>query len=280
VAKPASDGFEARVFATRAGRVRYLVGGEGPAIALVHGFAGAASNFAVLAPLLAAHHRVVIPDLPGHGGSSRLAAAPTLAGFADRVAAVLDHEQASPTVVVGHSLGGVVALRLAVRRPDLVGAVVLAAAAGLSTSRRVSEAFIAGVSVLRPGRRAATFRHRIAGSPRLRALIFDGLSTSDGAAMSEQATLGFLGGSLAYTDIWSAGRALVREDVRLDLELVRCPSLVLWGARDKQVPVDDGFEYARRLGAPLRVIPDCGHLLVGERPEACADAIEQFLSSR
>jgi pimeloyl-ACP methyl ester carboxylesterase len=43
------------------------------------------------------------------------------------------------------------------------------------------------------------------------------------------------------------------------------------------VPLADGFDYARRLGAPLRVIADCGHLLVGERPGACADAIESFL---
>jgi pimeloyl-ACP methyl ester carboxylesterase len=53
---------------------------------------------------------------------------------------------------------------------------------------------------------------------------------------------------------------------------------VLWGARDNQLPVGDAFEYARRLRAPLRLIADCGHLLIGERPEACADAITGFLS--
>ena len=74
-----------------------------------------------------------------------------------------------------------------------------------------------------------------------------------------------------------AGRALVRDDPRLDLEGVRCPALVLWGARDRQVPIDDAFEYARRLRAPLRTIADCGHLLIGERPAACADAIAAFL---
>jgi pimeloyl-ACP methyl ester carboxylesterase len=43
------------------------------------------------------------------------------------------------------------------------------------------------------------------------------------------------------------------------------------------VPIDDAFEFARRLRAPLRTIADCGHLLVGERPDACADAIGAFL---
>jgi 3-oxoadipate enol-lactonase len=249
---------------------------------LVHGFAGAASNFAVLAPLLAARHRLILPDLPGHGGSEPLAAVPSLAGYADRVAALVEHElgTAPPIVaaVVGHSMGGVVALRLAGRRPELVRAVVLAAAAGIGTGTGIAQAFLEGVSVLRPARRLAAWGDRIASSPRLRALVFDGLSASDGAAMSEHAARGFFAGSRQYTDIRSAGRALAREDVRSDLELVRCPALVIAGARDRQVSVDDAFEYARRLRSPLRVIADCGHLLVGERPDACADAIDRFLA--
>jgi hypothetical protein len=43
------------------------------------------------------------------------------------------------------------------------------------------------------------------------------------------------------------------------------------------LPLDDAFEYSRRLHAPVRVIAGCGHLLIGERPEPCADAIREFL---
>lgn len=275
--KPGNPGFEERTLDFRAVRLRYLVGGAGPSLVLVHGFAGAASNFAVLAPRLAARHRVVVPDLPGHGGSSPLPAAPNLASYADCVAAILEHEGLEPAAVVGHSMGGVVAIRLAVRRPELVHAVVLAASAGISTSSRAAEIFLAATAFLKPGRHIARFRDPIARSPRLRALAFDGFSAADGAALSPAATLGFLSGSRLYTDVASAAVALAREDVRLDLERVGCPVLVLWGADDKQVAVDDAFEYARRLRAPLRVIADCGHLLVGERPEACRDAIEAFL---
>jgi hypothetical protein len=55
---------------------------------------------------------------------------------------------------------------------------------------------------------------------------------------------------------------------------------VLHGARDVQVPMRDAFEYARRMRAPLRVIADCGHLLIGERPEAVVDAIFGFVDGR
>lgn len=278
-AKPDLPQFEQRRLEVRATGLRYFVGGDGPPLLLVHGFAGGAANFALLAPLLAGTHRVIVPDLPGHGGSTALPAAPSLAGFADRVAAVAEQEGAVPAAVVGHSMGGVVALRLAARRPELVNAVVLAAAAGISTASRGTEAFLAALSLLRPARWIAGQRVQVARSPLLKSLAFNAWTASDGAALPEAAALGFLGPSPLHTDLFGAGRALAREDVRHDLELVRCPALVLWGARDREVPVDDGFEYARRLGAPLRVIPDCGHLLIGERADACFDAIERFVSA-
>jgi pimeloyl-ACP methyl ester carboxylesterase len=278
-AKPDLPGFEERWLDARATRLRYFLAGDGPPVVLVHGFAGGAANFSLLAPLLARTHRVVIPDLPGHGGSSPLPAAPTMAGFADRVAAVAEHEGAVPATVVGHSMGGVVALRLAARRPELVHAVVLAASAGISTASRLSDAFLTTLSLVRPARWIARHRAQVASSPLLKSLAFNGWTASDGAALPEAAVLGFLGPSGLHSDLLGAGRALAREDVRRDLERVRCPTLVLWGARDREVPVDDGFEYARRLGAPIRVIPDCGHLLIGERADACFDAIERFVSA-
>src|SRR2546423_834953 len=89
---------------------------------------------------------------------------------------------------------------------------------------------------------------------------------------------GFLAGPALHTDVFDAGRALVADDPRSDLGAVRCPCLVLSGARDRMVPVADAIEYARRLRAPLRIVPDCGHLLIGERPEACVEAIAELVA--
>ena len=65
-------GFEERFAEVRSVRLRYFVAGEGAPLVLVHGLGGAASNWTELAPLLAARHRVLVPDLPGHGGSTAL----------------------------------------------------------------------------------------------------------------------------------------------------------------------------------------------------------------
>ena len=73
---------------------------------------------------------------------------------------------------------------------------------------------------------------------------------------------------------WGENAGLVSQR---HLDRVRCPCLVLAGARDRMVPVADAIEYARRLRAPLRIVPDCGHLVIGERPDACVEAIAELL---
>jgi pimeloyl-ACP methyl ester carboxylesterase len=273
-----SPGFEERFLDARGSRLRYLVAGEGEPLVLVHGLGGAAANWLALAPLLLPGRRLIVPELPGHGGSSPLPAAPSLSPYADRLGLLLEHEGATPAAVVGHSLGGAVALRLALRRPESVSALVLAAAAGISSTARSARYALTVTGILKPGRKIAPHRRRVARSALLKRLVFGRWGASDPPALPPEVVEALLAGPARHTDTVSAATALVRDDVRPDLERIRCPVLVLWGARDNQLPVDDAFDYARRLRAPLRVIADCGHLLIVERPAACADAITGFLS--
>jgi pimeloyl-ACP methyl ester carboxylesterase len=270
-------GLEERFADVKGVRMRYFVGGDGPPLLLVHGLGGAASNWTELAPLLARRHRLLIPDLPGHGGSSALPAVSGLDAFADRVALVAEREGLLPAPVVGHSLGGMVVLRLALRRPADVQAVVLAGAAGLSIGNVVGRQLLSVFTSVRPGRLAARYRGWVTRSPLLRRLVFGFVSVADPIALTEEAVEGFLAAQLLHTDVDSAWQALRVDDPRKELEGVRCPVLVLWGSEDVQLPLDDAFEYTRRLRARLRVIPGCGHLLIGERPDACDRAIEDFL---
>ena len=261
----------------KGGRIRYFVAGDGPPLVLVHGLGGSAMNWCEVVPLLAHERRVVVPDLPGHGRSDPLPAVAGLGAFADRVAAVAAQEEALPAPVVGHSLGGVVALHLALRHPAAVTRMVLAAAAGLSSGTRFKRSLLSVSMTMRPGRLAARHTDRITRSPRLRRAAFGRYYVADPVGMTEAAVRGFLAGHLLHTDLATAWRALRTDDPREELEAIQCPALVLWGSLDAQLPLDDAFEYTRRLRAKLRVIPDCGHLLIGERPDACADAILSFV---
>ena len=108
--------------------------------------------------------------------------------------------------------------------------------------------------------------------------MFTSFTVSDPLALSPRSVRGLLLPPRLHTDVLSAGRALAADDPRHDLHRVTCPVLCLWGASDKWVTLDEGIEYARRLGAPLRTIAGCGHLLIGERPDACLAAIEEFVA--
>ncbi len=271
---PLLPGFRVGYTEVRGTRLRWFEAGSGPSLVLVHGFGGAASNWTLVAPPLARRCRVLAPELPGHGGSSGLPGpAERLDSYADRMAALVEE----PAVVVGHSLGAVVALRMALRHPERVRGLVLAGSAGIGSGTRRSQRALTLVSLIQPGKRISRLRHPFARHPVLRRLAFGVVNVADARALDPVAAVGFLNGSGLHTDVRAAGDALVRTDPRLDLDRVRCPALVLHGASDVQVPLRDAFEYARRLHAPLRVIADCGHLLIGERPRAVVDATYAFL---
>jgi pimeloyl-ACP methyl ester carboxylesterase len=276
-AKPEIEGFEERSLNHAGTRIRYLAGGSGPPIVLVHGLGGAAANWRRVAPELAAHHRVLVPDLPGHGGSAPLGGASSLDPYAESLLALAAAEDAVPAPWVGHSLGGLVALRAAALRPEAVTGIVLAAAAGISSASRIGKLTVTLIGVTEPGKFLGRRRRRVARSRAGRTLAFGWWGVADPAALDPQMAEAFLVGPTRHTDTLTAGKALVVSDPRRDLHRVTCPVLCLWGTNDNWVPLADGMEYARRLRAPLRTIADCGHLLIGERPDAVVRAIDEFV---
>src|SRR5947208_16524398 len=92
-------GLEERFAQIKGVRMRYFLGGEGPPLILVHGLGGAAANWTELVPLLVRRHRLLVPDLPGHGGSPALPPVAELEPFADRVERVTAREGMMPDTV-------------------------------------------------------------------------------------------------------------------------------------------------------------------------------------
>jgi pimeloyl-ACP methyl ester carboxylesterase len=273
------EGFQERELDWHATPLRYVVAGDGPPVVLVHGLGGTIENWRGLAPPLAADHRVVVPDLPGHGGSAPLPEARTVDALAASVLAIADAEEIRRAVWIGHSLGGVVALRAAALRPDAVRGVVLAAAAGIGSASRAARVTLAVLGVARPGRLIAPYRRTWARSRLGRRAAFGWWGVADPDALQPELAEAFLAGPAHHTDTRQAARALLVSDPRTELDRVACPCLCLWGATDNWVRLQDGMEYARRLRAPLRAIADCGHLLIGERPDASLAAIRDFVEA-
>ena len=277
--KPRLDGFEEREVEWQGTRLRYAVGGDGPPVVLVHGLGGTIENWRAIAPPLAARHRVLVPDLPGHGRSAPLPEARHVDALAEAVIGIADAEQIEGAVWVGHSLGGVVGLRAAVLRPAAVRGLVLAAAAGIGSASRAAQVTLGVLGVARPGRWIAPHRHAWARSRLGRRAAFGWWGVADPDALEPELAEAFLLGPANHTNTRQAGRALLASDPRMELDRVSCPCLCLWGATDRWVRLEDGMEYARRLRAPLRAIAGCGHLMIGERPDACLAAIRDFADS-
>src|SRR3974377_1741001 len=108
--------FDERELVVDGAPLRYAVGGAGSPVVLLHGLGGTVENWRAIAPALARSHRVLVPDLPGHGQSDALPEAAHLDVFADAVFAIAQAEGIERGAWIGHSLGGLVSLRAAVRR--------------------------------------------------------------------------------------------------------------------------------------------------------------------
>lgn len=276
--KPRLEGFAEREVEWRGARLRYAVGGDGTPLVLVHGLGGTIENWRALAPSLAAGHRVLVPDLPGHGRSGLLPEARDVDALAEAVLVEVDAEAIRGAVWIGHSLGGLVALRAATLRPDAARGLVLAASAGIGTTSRAAKVTLAVLGAARPGKLIAPHRRSWASSRLGRRAAFGWWGVSDPDGLEPELAEAFLVGPAHHVDTRQAGRALLATDPRTELDRVACPCLCLWGASDHWVRLEDGMEYARRLRVPLRTIAGCGHLLIGERPDACLSAIEDFIT--
>lgn len=282
-------GIDQRDITLDGGRVHYLVAGSGQPLLLLHGVGESSSYWRGVVSRLADRYTVFAPDLPGYGDSaplepdSRGRTIPTRFAdvMADFLEAVTDPD-AGPALVVGHSLGGSIALELALLRPDLVGRLVLedSASLGYYVNPALRTLTLRGYGdVAGPvGRTPIGALHRAwARIP----LMLARPQLTPPEWVAEQRRLATLPHHLRTS--LAALRAQVgafgQRWVLLDaLDRIRVPTLVLWGAQDAVVPVSQARAAVARLAqGQLVVVPRCGHVPHLERPEEFLAAVEAFV---
>ncbi len=266
--------------------IRYLSAGEGPPLVLLHGAGDNSLDWRWVMPTLAATHRVYALDLPGSPDSARPAADYSPAFFERFAAGFLDVLGIGQATYVGNSLGGLIALRLALSEPARVTDLVLVDSAGLGSA--VNPAFTSVnvpllVEAAMPfwrtavgayqrawGRTALLFAHPPGSVPR--------------EWLTEQCRLAQTPGYLeAHV---TALRALVgpfgQREVLVDrLGLLGMPTFVVWGERDRVFPRSQAKRAVARLrGGSLALIPECGHMPHVECPDRFLAALDGFLLKR
>jgi pimeloyl-ACP methyl ester carboxylesterase len=258
------------------------LGGE-PILLLVHGQPGAGGDWAALAELLSSDHRVLAPDRPGWGSNPRPATG--IAANADALNELLDAAAVqSPVTVVGHSLGGGVALALALRHPARVGALVLVGSVGvagaLSGFDRLLAVPMVGSGILRAG--VATLRRGLITATRYSQRHPEaGVVKVVSALSTVQAAVGRDGRPIVGRSRQSfliEQRALLAETPEIERSLCRiaAPTAVVAGASDHVVPVSAARLLAGCLPGAELVVLAGGHLLPFDRPERIAEVVRRY----
>jgi 4,5:9,10-diseco-3-hydroxy-5,9,17-trioxoandrosta-1(10),2-diene-4-oate hydrolase len=265
-------------------RVNVVEMGQGdPPIVFVHGLAGSWQNWLENLPhFAAAGHRVVAFDLPGFGSSDMPGEKISIPGYGRLVDALLDRLGIGPVVLVGNSMGGFIAAEVAIQFPARVERLVLNSAAGLTIEYQRDERML---GVLRFGQRlllawggfVAVRSEAVARRPRARELLLrlvvahpDRLPAP---LVAEQVRSGGHPGFIDALD------ALTDYPIRARLPEIACPTLIVWGAEDRLVPVGDADEFERLIPGARKVVwPDTGHVAMLERPDAFNRLVEAFVN--
>jgi pimeloyl-ACP methyl ester carboxylesterase len=261
-------------------RMRVAEAGLGAPVVLLHPFLGSHRTFDDLVEPLASELRVLAPDLPGAGESEK--PSPTrypygVEAFAEAVVDMVAALGLGRVALVGHGLGGSVALTVAADHPELVERLVLidALAYGfrLDAPGRLALAPVVGPVVFKQLYGRGTFRRYF------RDRVFAPGANVDVARVDRHYDQ--LVGPAARESAWAVLRSLV--DVRpvvARIPRLSTPTLVVWGRDDRIVPAAFGQRLAREIpGARLELL-DCGHAPPEERPSELADALLRFLPRR
>ncbi len=266
--------------------VEYWSAGEGQPLLLLHGVADSAQTWQWIMPILARTHHVYALSFPGFGTSTKPEADYSPAFLSKVVLAFLDHLQLEKVSVVGNSLGGLVAMYLALAVPQRVSALVLVDSAGLgreitwpmrlltlpgmgqlvaATNKTPIGAklwawSVSALIVAHPNRSPSSWRNRLYEMARdpnyLKATV---ASVKSGNTLAGQR----------------------EREIMLDrLPRLTMPTLIIWGERDRIVPVHHAHAAKSRLVQGQTVIlSDCGHSPQVEQPERFASAVSEFLNS-
>lgn len=250
------------------GRIRLWVelDGEGPPALLLHGLGSCAEDWALQRAALGRRYRLIVPDLRGHGRSSRAIGLWTVEDMGRDVAALLDWLEIESAHVLGLSMGGCVALTLALSCPERVRSLVL-----VNTGAVIRPG---GRKLLRVARRLAALA---AGGPAAMAsVIAEGLFPGEGQERLRREAER----RLAQVDVPSylcTLLALARYDVRRRLGEIACPTLVMAGARDATLGTAPAQLLAERIpGARLIIVPDSGHATPLDQPHLFNRLVRAF----
>jgi pimeloyl-ACP methyl ester carboxylesterase len=276
------NAMEPRTVSLHGHPLRYVQAGSGPVLLMIHGIAGTCENWREVIEPLAQRHTVIAPDLPGHGASEPSGGDYSLGALASGLRdllVTLGHERAT---LVGHSLGGGIAMQFAYQFPEITERLVLVCSGGLGPEVNpvLRAAALPGANLFIA---ATAGPGNLAGSLLGRGLAALGLAPN--ADLAEVAR-GYA--SLADAGRRSAFLGALRSVVGTEGQRVEAgdrlyladgvPVLIIWGRRDRIIPVAHAeHAHAAIAGSRLEIFDRAGHMPQLEAPARFVAVLERFL---
>lgn len=263
----------------------YVDSGTGPAVLFIHGLLGSHHHWAHLVDTLDTDHRVLAPDLFGHGASEKPMGDYSLGAHAATLRDLLDRLGIDRVTLVGHSLGGGVAMQLCYLFPERVERLVLVSSGGLgrSVSRLLRSATLPGAEWVLPVIASGWVRGQVETVGRTLARV--GLRprtdlteawhgfTSLADAESRRA---FLATTRSVID--PGGQTVTAHD-HLPMA-VDIPTLIVWGTRDKVIPVEHATAAQRAIpGSRVELFEGAGHFPHLDQPDRFAALLGEFIAT-
>jgi len=239
---------------------RWIEAGAGIPVLCLHGLFGSSEHWESTVELLAPRCRAMALTLP-------IFETPpddlSVTGLRAHVEAFMDAERVPAAIVVGNSLGGHVALDLALHAPERVRGLVLSGSSGL-----FERSFTRGV----PHRPSAEFVRE-----KMTEVFHDPAMVTPEWV---EEIRGHVNRRSYVLRVLQVSRSARRYNLEDRLGEIRCPTLLVWGTEDRVTPQDVAIRFLEGIpAATLRLVPDCGHAPMLEHPTAFARAVEEFLDS-
>ncbi len=257
-------------------RIHYRETGNGTPLVMLHGTGPGASGWSNFRPTVPAFpdYRVIVPDLPRYGLSSKIAiTGPRLTVLSGIIAGFLDALGVDRAHFIGNSMGGQVAMKLAIDRPDRVDRVVVIGSPPLRASSmgpwpaegiRLIEGYYRGDGPSLDKMRAV-----------IRTLVYD-QSYATEEIVAERYAASIEPDVIAA----NAGPLWEREDLEGQLDRLRAPMLLVWGQDDRAAHLDIALRMVRELpNARLLLFSKCGHWAQVEHATEFNAAVRTFLST-
>jgi pimeloyl-ACP methyl ester carboxylesterase len=258
--------------------------GAGPALLFIHGLLGSQAQWAHLVDRLDDSHRVIVPDLFGHGESDKPMGDYSLGAHAATLRDLLDRLEIERVTLVGHSLGGGIAMVFSYLFPERVDRLVLVSSGGLGreVSALLRSATLPGAEYVLPVIASGWMRDRLSSAGRVLGAV--GLRpgsdltqvwrgfTSLGDSDTRRA---FLATTRAVID--PGGQSITAHDYLP--EVAPIPTLVVWGTRDRLIPAWHAASATTSIqGCRIELFQGAGHFPHLEDPDRFADLVRQFLA--